>query len=151
VFTTRAPQSFRLAQSRGAGLISIGTRQWQDLRVRTEIVPHLGDSLGLALRVQGLRRYYGVRVTRTGALQIVRVRDGETLVLSASACRFEYDTALVFDVTIRGTHIVATVGGVSIAAEDKTALAYRGGGIGLFIHEGAISADWIGVAPLDGH
>ena len=151
MFTTRAPQSFRLAQSRGEGLISIGTRQWQDLRVRTEIVLHLGDSFGLALRVQGLRRYYGVRVTNTGALQIVRVRDGEILVLASSACRFGYETALAFDVTVRGTHIVATVGGVSIGAKDRTALAYRGGGVGLFVHEGAISADWISVAPPDGH
>ena len=58
--------SFRISQSRGEGLISHGTRQWTDYEVKSDIVIHLGNYGGIALRVQGLRRYYGVRLTSGG-------------------------------------------------------------------------------------
>ena len=79
------PSSFRISQSRDEGLIIHGTRQWTDYEVSSEIVIHLGVYGGIAVRVQGLRRYYAARVTRDGQLQIVRVRDAETTVLARAA------------------------------------------------------------------
>lgn len=146
-FVMRAPQSFRLAQSRGEGLIAIGTRQWTDYRVHTELIPHLGDYFGVAVRVHGLRRFYGVRVMRSGEIQIVRVRDGQTTVLASRSCPLKWESALPFDVTVEQHTVLATVGGVSLEARDETESPLESGGIGLFVHEGAISADTITVRP----
>ena len=72
-FSNLFPSSFRISQSRDEGLIIHGTRQWTDYEVSSDIVIHLGIYGGIAVRVQGLRRYYAARVTRDGQLQIVRV------------------------------------------------------------------------------
>jgi hypothetical protein len=147
VFTTRSPQSFRLTQSHGEGLISCGTRGWADYRVRTTIIPHLGEHFGVAVRVQGLRRFYGIRVNRSAVLQIIRVRDAGAEVLVSSRCDFTWDQPVTFDVALRGCEITATVGASSIVARDETKWAFKDGGVGLFVFEGAISADAIDISP----
>lgn len=145
-YSKRFPQSFRIAQNRGEGLISHGTRQWTDYEVKSDIVIHLGNHGGVALRVQGLRRYYGVRLIREGKLQLIRVRDDETRVLAEAEFLLEFEKKLSVTARVRGNAIVATINGVSISAEDGDEHAYRDGGIGLFIHEGALSADAVSVA-----
>jgi len=39
-----------------------GTREWQDYQVQATFTPHLARSFGLAARVQGLKRYYALRL-----------------------------------------------------------------------------------------
>ena len=142
----RFPPSFRISQARGEGIISHGTRQWTDYEVKSDIVFHLGNYGGVALRVQGLRRYYGVRVTRDGSLQIVRVRDDETKVLAETSLRVTFEKKLSFAARAQGNAISATVDGVSLSAEDDDAEAFTNGGIGLIIHEGALSTDAVTVS-----
>ncbi|MEO7224266.1 MAG: hypothetical protein ABIY37_17495 [Devosia sp.] len=140
LFSKRFAPSLCISQNRGEGLISHGTRQWTDYEVRADVVVHLGNYAGVALRVQGLRRYYGVHVTREGKLQIVRVRDDETKVLVETPFAWQYGESLSFAVRVRQNTILASVGGTTISAEDFGDLALRDGGIGLFIHEGTLSA-----------
>ncbi|MDB5541636.1 MAG: ADP-ribosylglycohydrolase family protein [Devosia sp.] len=144
-YSKRFPPSFRISQNRGEGLISHGTRQWTDYAVKSEIVIHLGNHGGVALRVQGLRRYYGVRLTREGKLQIVRVRDNETSVLGETAFPFQFEKKLSVTARVRGTRIEATVDGVSISVEDTDEHAFKDGAIGLFISEGALSTDAVSI------
>lgn len=140
----RFPPSFRISQARGEGMISHGTRQWTDYEVKSDIVLHLGNYGGVALRVQGLRRYYGVRVTRDNSLQIVRVRDDQTKVLAETSLRTSFEKKLSF--AARAQVISATVDGISLSADDDDAEAFTNGGIGLIIHEGALSTDAVTVS-----
>ena len=142
LFSKRFPPSFRISQDRGEGLIIHGTRQWTDYEVKSDIVIHLGNYGGVALRVQGLRRYYGVRLTRAGELQIVRVRDDEVKVLAETAMPLQFEKALSFTARADGSSISATVDGVSLSAEDE---AFANGGIGLIISEGALSTNAVKV------
>lgn len=142
----RFPPSFRISQARGEGIISHGTRQWTDYEVKSDIVFHLGNHGGVALRVQGLRRYYGVRVTRDGTLQIVRVRDDETKVLAETSLPVAFEKKLSFVARAQGNAISATVDGVSLSAEDDDAEAFANGGIGLIVHEGALSTDAVTIS-----
>jgi hypothetical protein len=146
-FSKRFPPSFRISQARGEGIIAHGTRQWTDYEVKSDVVIHLGNYGGVALRVQGLRRHYGVRVTRDGALQIVRVRDDEEKVLAEAKFPLEFERKLSFKARARGNAISVTVNGVSLSAEDDDAEAFADGGIGLVIHEGALSTDAVIVSP----
>ena len=145
-FSKRFPPSFRIAQNQGEGLIAHGTRQWTDYEVRCDLIIHLGNYGGLALRVQGLRRFYGIRFTRAGALQIVRVRDEDVVVLAETEFELTFDETLKVVASVRGNRIAATVNDVAIAADDGDPVALRDGGIGLFIHEGALSTNAIAIS-----
>ena len=145
LFPKRFASAFHISQNRGEGLISHGTRQWTDYEVRTDIVVHLGNYAGVAVRVQGLRRYYGVRVTREGKLQIVRTRDDETTVLVETPFAWQLGETLSFAVQARQGTILASVGSVTISADDLGDLALRNGGIGLFVHEGTLSTSAVTV------
>ena len=147
-FSTRFRPSFRVSQDRGEGLVSHGTRQWTDYAVSAAIVVNLGSYGGLAVRVQGLRRYYAARVTREGLLQIVRVRDEETRVLAETPFALAFETPIALRVTVAGSRIAATADGATLEAEDASSERLRDGGIGLLIAEGALSTDEVRVGPV---
>jgi hypothetical protein len=145
VFSKRFPPSFRISQDRGEGMISHGTRQWTDYELTSDIVIHLGNYGGVALRVQGLRRYYGVRVTRDGKLQIVRVCDEMEKVLAETGLPLTFERKLSFKARAEGSTISAVVDGVPLTAVDRGEDSFTNGGIGLLIHEGALSTDTVNI------
>lgn len=140
-FLKRSRSSFEISQDHGGGMISHGTRQWTDYEVASDILIRLGNYGGVALRVQGLRRYYGVRVVRQGKLQIVRVRDETETVLAENSLPLTFERKLSFKARAEGNTITALVDGVSLTAEDSSKHAFSDGGVGLLIHEGALSTD----------
>lgn len=153
-FSKRFPPSFRISQDRGDGIIIHGTRQWTDYTVESNVMLHLGTAGGLAARVQGLRRYYALRLTRKGTLEIVRVRDAETSVLAEVAFPVELEVTVNLKLTVDGTRIFGTADGVTIEASDDSELAFLNGGIGLVVSDGAISTPSIhvgevGLVPAD--
>lgn len=150
LFSKRFPPSFRISQARGEGIISHGTRDWRDYAVTSDITIHLGNHGGVAVRVQGLRRYYALRLTRAGLAEIVRVRDDETRVLASAPCPLVFEQAMPVKVTVHGPVIEAEVAGVVLRARDDDPQGWQSGALGLFVHEGALSADMVRIAPLPG-
>jgi ADP-ribosylglycohydrolase len=144
-FSKRFPAAFRISQNRGEGIIIHGTRQWTDYQASAEVMLHLGNYGGLAVRAQGLRRYYGARVTRDGKMQIVRVRDGDTKVLAETAFKTEFEKPIAMRVAANGDEVVFEADGVTISARDSDPEALADGGIGLLVHEGALSSNEIRV------
>ena len=121
-FSKRFPPSFRISQDRGEGMIAHGTRQWTDYEVKSDIVIHLGNYGGVALRVQGLRRYYGVRVTRGRlAADRARARRRDEGAGRDRPSRSRSRRSSSFSARAEGNAISATVDGVSLSAEDNDA------------------------------
>lgn len=147
-FSKRFPPSFRISQDRGEGLIIHGTRQWTDYRMEADIVVHLGAFGGVAVRVQGLRRRYDVRLTRAGTIEIVRVRDDEIEVLASAPYALQFETSIGVSVSVVGNEIRAQIGALSLAARDDSDQALADGGIGLLIAEGALSTNEVRVAGI---
>lgn len=147
-FSKLFPPSFRVSQAVGEGMVSHGTREWTDYAVKSDVTIHLGNYGGLAVRVQGLRRYYGVRLVRDGRLEIVKVRDEMVTVLAEAPFAFAFETAVPMRVDVRGDTITAMAGDVALTARDSGDTAYRDGGIGLVIHEGALSTDSVAVSAV---
>ncbi len=145
-FSKRFPPSFRISQSLGDGIVSHGTREWTDYALDADIMIHLAVHGGVALRVQGLRRYYDLRITKAGELQIVRVRDDKEVVLASKPFEFALEKAIPVRAKVVGSTIAATVGGVAIEATDDSAEAFRDGGIGLTVREGALSTDVVKIS-----
>jgi hypothetical protein len=108
---------------------------------------HLGNYGGLAVRAQGLRRYYGVRVTRAGALEIVRVRDEAVEVLGATPFRLDFETPIAMRVAVEGRDIRAAAGGTTLSVRDDSPLSLNDGAVGLIISEGALSTNEVHISP----
>ncbi|NLD72752.1 MAG: ADP-ribosylglycohydrolase family protein, partial [Chloroflexi bacterium] len=76
--TADREHDLRVMQDEGVGLVLQGAREWQDYRASARLTPHLARSCGLAARVQGLRRYYALRLV-AGKAQLIRELDGTTV------------------------------------------------------------------------
>ena len=149
-FRKHFPQAFRISQDRGDGIIIHGTRQWTDYRVSSTATVHLGTSAGLAVRVQGLRRYYALLLEAGDKVRLVKVRDDRRTVLAETSRRWTFESAQRLSVTVRGRDLVGSVDGSPVVeATDHDADALLDGGIGLVIAEGALSTDEVIVEPHD--
>ena len=140
-FSKRFPPSFRISQDRGEGIIINGTRQWTDYRVSADIMVHLADYGGVAVRVQGLRRYYGALLTRQGTLRIVKVRDDETTVLAETPFAWNLEAVYQISVDAVGDRITCSVGGKTLVAHDGAKDRFTDGGIALIVARGALSSN----------
>ncbi|ESY90243.1 MULTISPECIES: ADP-ribosylglycohydrolase family protein [Mesorhizobium] len=147
-FSKRYPAAFRISQNSGEGIIIHGTRQWTDYQASGDVMMHLGNYGGLAIRAQGLRRYYGARVTRDGKMQIVRVRDENTEVLAETAFNTEFEKSISMKVAAKGDRITFEADGISLFAQDSSPEAFHDGGVGLLVHEGALSSNEIRVGAV---
>jgi ADP-ribosylglycohydrolase len=143
------PKAFRINQSGGEGLLAYGTREWNDYAVASDLAVNLGDG-GIAVRVQGMRRYYAIRMLRRGALQIVRVRDNEQLVLAECPFAFAMDKVVSVRATVRGSSVSVTADGVTLTANDDSAERLADGGIGLIVANGMLECDAVTVSDSSG-
>jgi len=147
-FSKRFPSAFRISQDIGEGLIIHGTRKWTDYQASAEIMLHLGNYGGFIVRSQGLRRYYGALVTREGKMQIIKVRDAERIILAETPFHTRFEQNISMKVSVRGTRIVFEADGKSISADDTEATALTDGGVGLLVHEGALSTNEIRIGAV---
>ena len=146
IFSKNFPAAFRISQSVGVGIIILGTRQWSDYTVSSSIVIHLGHEGGLAVRVQGLRRYYAMLLSRDGYLRLIKVRDGKRTVLAEKAYSWNLEQSYPMSVTLSGSEIDCSIDGQPVFSISDTTEGYENGGIGLVINEGALSTAEIRVS-----
>ncbi len=106
-FSKNFPQTFRISQDRGEGMIIQGSRQWTNYRVAADVTMHLAEYAGIGVRVQGLRRYYAALLTRSGSARIVKVYDGAVKILAEApfVCAFETRYDFVIGVEVVGRRI----------------------------------------------
>jgi ADP-ribosylglycohydrolase len=142
------PQAFRISQDRGEGMIIHGTRQWTDYRVAADVTVHLADYAGVAVRVQGLRRYYAILLIRPNLLRVVKIYDGVAAILAETAFDWAFETPYQFEIEVEGRRIGCKIGATELRAHDDDPRALDDGGIALVVCEGASSSNDIRVSPL---
>ena len=146
-FDHRWPESFRLAQNEGRGLLMTGTRAWTDYTVQATLRPHLVKHAGIAARVQGMRRYYALLLGADGKVRLVKALDGDkTLAEAPFEWQFGGDYAL--QLTVQGQTIVGLVDGREVVRVEDTDRPLTGGGIALVIDEGRMSTEEVRVGPI---
>ena len=138
--------TYRLVQNEGVGLAIQGMREWADYRVKALVTPHLAESFGLGARVQGLRRYYALTLTRDGVAQLVRELDG-TKVLAETPYPWELYRTYAFRLEVRGRHIVGLIDGERLFEVDDPG-GLDGGAIALLVDTGRLGADEVSLEPL---
>jgi hypothetical protein len=147
-FHTRFPvASFYLAQDQGEGILITGTRDWRNYTVT---VPSFRINLGgagLAVRVQGLNRYYAL-VFKADRKSVVLVKARDELRTEVARADFEWelDEARNVAVQVEGDKIVGFAGGKKVLeARDGE---YRGGGIGVVVLDGSVAVNSFEISAL---
>ncbi len=132
-------------QNEGTGLLIHGCRGWTDVCVESELTPMLLEDAGLAVRVQGLKRYYALRITRNRQLQIVKSL-GKVTVLAEASLEWKLDSPLRFKLVVIGNQLFGSVGDTVIEAMDAEK-PLANGAIGIVVTEGRIGFESVKISP----
>jgi hypothetical protein len=141
------PEPFRLIQNVGRGIVTQGTREWQDYEVTTRMTPHMCEEGGVAVRVQGLERYYAL-IMDEKQTRLVRRLDGKDLILAEIAGGWVFGSTYDLKVHVTGNSLTAFVNGKKVLDATDPDMLFGGGGIGLLATVGRIGVDRVSVQPL---
>jgi hypothetical protein len=146
---TQFPESFRLSQNEGTGLIIQGTREWTDYVVQARITPFRAARAGLAARVQGMRRYYALVLCGDGFARLVKESDG-TSVLAERDLGIEEYVGYECRLEVEGQRIVASIDGAPLFSVVDAERPLESGALALLVAEGSLSCDEVRVGPAAG-
>jgi len=138
---------FGVIQNHGRGLLMQGTREWTDYQVSAAMTPHLLRAGGLAVRVQGLRRYYALLLINPGLVQLVKMFDGEETVLASGLLDWQIEREYALSLAVQGNNLRAVIDG-ALRLEATDAAPLRDGGLALVCEEGYLSTSGVDVSPL---
>lgn len=141
------PEPYRLIQNDGRGLLMQGSRDWTDYQVTASLTPHMSQAGGVAVRVQGMQRYYALLLDRDST-KIVRTFEGQDTVLAEVMTGWEFGQPYDLNLKVEDNRLVGSINGqVVIEAEDPDRM-YVGGGIALISEVGRIGCDHVEIQPL---
>jgi ADP-ribosylglycohydrolase len=144
VLTTHSDDTYRMIQNEGRGLMIQGTREWRDYAVEATLTANLARCMGVAARVQGLRRYYSLELAE-GSVRLVRHRYGAT-VLASRPFDWELYRPYRLSLTVHGDRLVGRVDDVEVFdVRDDSDI--RDGAIAIVLEEGRIGCEDVSVRP----
>ncbi|MCE9559182.1 MAG: ADP-ribosylglycohydrolase family protein [Armatimonadetes bacterium] len=135
-----------LCHNEGIGLLTQGARDWRDYRVDCRITPKMAISAGVAVRVQGLRRYYAVLFCEPGQIRIEKALDGRK-VLAQTSFPWEAHCDYTVEVEVKGDSIRVWIDGrLTLTAVDPTD-PLEGGAFGFIVESGCVGAGTPRIVP----
>ena len=140
------PETYRLIQNTGRGLISQGTKDWTDYQVTARITPHLCKAGGIAVRAQGMRRYYAF-LCDAESMKLVRAFD-EDEVLAETNTGWTFGVPYELNLIVAGNTLTASVNGKVVLEATDELNQLTGGGVALIVEDGQIGCDHVEVKPL---
>jgi ADP-ribosylglycohydrolase len=141
-------EAFRVIQNRGRGLVITGTREWMDYSVHATITPHLAKAFGLAVRVQGLERYYALLLCNQNTIKLIKRLDGE-VVLTEGTFAWEFGQPYHLQITVQGNQILAYINERMVFSVEDSKRPLSGGGIALICEEGHVGIEQVSVEPAN--
>ena len=140
-----SPDTFRLVQNHGRGLLIQGTREWTDIQVAAELKVHLAAQAGVAVRVQGMTRYYALLLGAGERVRLVKVLDGEK-VLGEAHFTWDYYQRIRLCLQVVGNCLQGWVDDQLFFEVYDEEASLDGGGIAIVCEDGCISC-----GPVDIH
>jgi hypothetical protein len=140
-------EGFRIMQNQDTGLLMQGG-DWQDYRVETVITPHMVAAAGLAARVQGLSRFYALKVLQGGKIQLVKIWYDQEIILGEADFQWEFGRAVALALAVEGQCIRAYAEGMLLFTVVDESNPLISGGVALLVTEGRASAEAVRVRPL---
>jgi len=103
-------------------------------------------SAGIAVRVQGLRRYYGLVFCSGNRLRLVKMLENETTLAEISfPWKFEQTYTVILQA--QGSRLLAWVDGKQVFDFTDTTSPFESGAIGILVSEGLLKAKEVKVLP----
>ncbi len=146
-YEERWGEPYRLVQNRGRGLCIQGSREWTDYTAEATVTLHMAQAGGLAVRVQGLQRYYALLLGSGGKAQLVKALDGERL-LAETGFAWTPGGAYTFRLTAAGNRLIAAIDGHTLFDVEDGDCPLEGGGVALVVEEGRTMCDAVAVRPF---
>jgi ADP-ribosylglycohydrolase len=142
------PETYRLIQNEGRGLLMQGTREWQDYQVVARLTPHMCKAGGVGVRVQGMSRYYAL-LCDTEKTRLVQTLEGQDTVLAEAEQGWTFGRTFELTLKVEGNKLTGLVDGVVVVEAVDPDHTFTGGAIALISEEGRIGCDYVEVKPLD--
>ncbi len=140
------PESFRIAQDEGRGLVIQGTGEWRDYTVSAEVNFHLAAAAGIGARVQGMRRFYALLLCGDGRVQLLKALDGDRVLAEAQiGVQWGGDYRLALEV--KGTHLRGWVDDRLLFDLEDADRPLTGGAVALVCEDGRAGTDAVVIAP----
>lgn len=136
---------FRLIQNEGRGMVTTGMREWRDYTVTAALRPAMVKTGGLAVRVQGLRRFYALQFTADKRAQLLRVCEDDGTILAEIPFDWQLWGTYTVKVEVQGERIRAWVDGLLAADVVDEGAPLQEGALGIMVEEGQMMADWVQV------
>jgi hypothetical protein len=148
-WSTDLPEAFNVIANSGRGLLIQGTRAWEDYQVSATLTPHVCEAFGIAVRVQGLRRYYALLLSRPGTARLVKVGPEGEQTLAAADFPWSFWQAVDVCVEVHGNRLRAMAGGHLLLEAEDVQATYAGGALALISQAGSVAAETVRVAPFE--
>jgi ADP-ribosylglycohydrolase len=146
-YDPRWPETYRLIQNQGRGLLIQGTREWKNYRVSAPITPHMVVSAGIGVRVQGMRRYYALLLASGGKAQLIKALDGDT-VLAETDFPWQFDVTYELALEVRDNRLRASIDGKDLFDVGNNNRALASGAVAFVCEEGRMESEVIRVQPV---
>jgi len=140
------PESWRLIQNEGRGLVLHGMREWQDYRFQATMTPHMCRAGGIAVRVQGLRRYYAMLVDGQ-RVRLLRALDGDSVLAEAEG-GWEFGKTSELQLEVEGDRLRGYIDGEQVIEARDPQRSLAEGGVALVCEEGRIGCSRVAIRPL---
>lgn len=150
-FNPRWPEPFRIVQNRGSGMLITGSRDWDDYEAAADVTPHLAAAAGLAVRVQGLHRYYAIELGHDGTdrtLRLVRAH-GERIVLASRPFTWEFGRTYHLRIRVDGHRVEAWADDLNLSVHDEQGRALDCGSVALLVTEGRTATQAVRITPIE--
>ena len=131
---------------RSRGLLIQGTRDWSNYVVAADLTPHLAKSVGVAARVQGMRRYYALVLSPTQELCLICMLNDEQ-VLASTSFNWTFGETYHLALSVNGEQLIGYVNGEPLL--EVTDNQIESGAIALLIEEGRLGNQQVSVSPID--
>jgi ADP-ribosylglycohydrolase len=136
-----------LTHNDGTGLLTQGAREWQDYRLSVRLTPRMAVSAGVAIRVQGLRRYYAFVFGAPNEVRLDKALDGRRTLATAE---FPWEAFRNYKVVLEaeGNEISAYIDGQLVLSYLDDERPLTEGACGFIVEAGCMGAGTPGVSPL---
>jgi hypothetical protein len=123
-------------------------RDWTDYAAAATIQSEAARAVGIAVRVQGMKRYYGLLLCAGNKVRLVKTLDGETVLAEADFV-WESTRSYALRLAVEGNHLRGWIDGQLIVEASDTGSPLSGCGVAYVIEEGTLMSDAMRVDRSD--
>lgn len=121
------------------GVVTIGSREWEDYSVESTIYYSLHQEGGLVIRSIGHRRFYAAVLSGFCKAQMILEKDGKRTVLAETEYPYEEEKGYRMKLTAKGSRLYLDIDGKRVLETEDA--AYGNGGGGFLVSGGTMTCD----------